>query len=51
MEEEEGKEDEKEREEKAVLKKSMYYLRNKKVSTRLHVYLRLESANHQKRER
>ena len=25
-----------------------YYLRNKKVSTRLHVYLRLESMNHQK---
>ena len=26
----------------------IYYLRNKKVSTRLHVYLRLESTNHQK---
>ena len=26
----------------------LYYLRNKKVSARLHVYLRVESTNHQK---
>ena len=30
------------------IKTSPYYLRNKKVSTRLHVYLRLGSMNHQK---